>query len=74
MSDCKHLEQQLAQMEAILNLLDALRADIPPDELYGMALTGLCERPPTQLAASGRTEMIATGVSRRPAWFASVPD
>jgi len=45
MSDCKELEQQLAQMEAILNLLDALRADILPDELYGMALAGLCELP-----------------------------
>jgi anti-anti-sigma regulatory factor len=43
MSDCEHLEQQLAQMEATVNLLDALRADIPPDELYGLALTGLCD-------------------------------
>jgi anti-anti-sigma regulatory factor len=45
MSDCEHLEQQLARMEAILNLLDALRPDVPPDELYGLALTGLCELP-----------------------------
>ena len=45
MNDCEHLEQQLAQTEATLNLLDALRADIAPDELYGLALGGLCDLP-----------------------------
>jgi anti-anti-sigma regulatory factor len=43
MGDCEHLEQQLAQMQASLNLLDALRPDLSPDELYLLALTGLCD-------------------------------
>jgi anti-anti-sigma regulatory factor len=42
MSDVALLERRLAQAEAILNVLDALRPDLPPDELYDLALHALC--------------------------------
>src|ERR1700752_4447388 len=46
LDDCEDLEQQLARLEESFNLLDALRADLQPDELYLLALNGMCDLQP----------------------------
>jgi anti-anti-sigma regulatory factor len=42
MSDVTLLARRLAQAEEILNVLDALRPDLPPAELYDLVLQALC--------------------------------
>jgi len=38
MDEIARLKRQLAQAEALLNVLDALRPDLPAGELYELAL------------------------------------
>jgi anti-anti-sigma regulatory factor len=42
MNDIVLLERRLAQAEELLNVLDALHPDLPPEELYELALQALC--------------------------------
>lgn len=42
MDEHTYLRQQLAQLEALLNLIDAMRPDLAPEELHGLALQAFC--------------------------------
>jgi anti-anti-sigma regulatory factor len=42
MDELTKLERRLAQTEELLNMLDALRPDLPAEELYDLALQTLC--------------------------------
>jgi anti-anti-sigma regulatory factor len=66
MDDHTRLERRLAQAEELLNVVDALRPDVPADELYDLALQtigGAGEYP------SGSLWVYADGRYRSAAWL-----
>ncbi len=42
MDEIVGLQRQIEQLEAVLNVTDALRPDLPPAELYDLALQAIC--------------------------------
>ena len=43
MDEIASLHQQLTQLETLLNLIDAMRPDLPALDLYGLALQAFCD-------------------------------